>query len=126
MSYTSVAHCGNSHLEWRKSIDFYKDEFNTLEKRLDEIVQKNNKQQVMAGVEHFQNQFIVQRNNLDELKHRIHEHEGKVAADVKIHAGKMQTDLVGEHDLVGMDFDNMEKVIKELRWEFNQFLSKWM
>jgi hypothetical protein len=126
MSYTSVAHCGNSHLEWLKSIDFYKDEFATLTKRLNEIVQKNNKQEVLAEVEHFQNQFIIQQNNLDQLKHRIHEHEGKVASDVKIHAGKMETALVGEHDLVGGEFDYMEKIIKELRHEFNQFLSKWM
>jgi vacuolar-type H+-ATPase subunit H len=126
MSYTTVTHCGNDHLEWLKSIDFYEDEFDTLEKRLMEIADKNSGHEVMAGVEHFQNQFIVQRNNIDELRHSINEHAGKVSADAKAHAGKMETYLIGEHDRVKDQFNIFEKIVKELRHEFNLFLAKWM
>ena len=76
MSYTTTAHLGHDHLEWLKSIEFYEDEFDILEKRLAEIVSKNNGAEAMAGVEHFQNQFVIQRNNLDELKHSINEQNG--------------------------------------------------
>jgi hypothetical protein len=126
MSYITISHCGNDHLEWLKSIDFYEDEFGTLEKRLMEIADKNSGQEVMAEVEHFQNQFIVQRNNIDELRHSIREHAGKVSVDAKEHAGKMETYLIGEHGRLKDQFDIFEKVIKDFRHEFNLFLAKWM
>ncbi len=126
MNYTTVSHCGNDHQEWLKSVEFYDQDLDTLEKRLMELVNKNNTRDVMAGVEHFQNQFIVQRNNIDELRHSIHEHAGKVATDVQTHAGRMETGLVGEHEGLGEQVRSFEKVINELRHEYNLFLAKWL
>ena len=115
MSYTTVTQCGNDHSVWLKSLDFYDEEFVILERRLVEIVNKNNSHDAMAGVEHFQNQFIVQRNNIDELMHSINEH-----------AGKMESGLVDEHNSLHEQFDIFEKIVKELRLEYNLFLVKWM
>ncbi len=126
MTYTAFSHCGNDHTEWLKTIDFYKNEFDILEQRLQEVVKKNNGHETMAQAEHFQNQFIVQRDNIDELKHSIHEHTDKVAEDIKEHAGKIETSLVGEHDKVGEQLISLEKTINDLRKEFNLFLAKWM
>ena len=126
MSYTTVTQCGNDHSAWLKSLDFYDEEFSILENRLVEIVKKNNGQEAMAGVEHFQNQFIVQRNNIDELMHSIKEHAGKVASDSQAHAGKIESGLVDEHNSLHEQFDIFEKIVKDLRLEFNLFLSKWM
>ena len=125
MNYTTVSHCGNDHQEWLKSVDFYDQDLDTLEKRLMEIVTKNNTRDVMAGVEHFQNQFIVQRNNIDELRHSINEHAGKVASGAQAHAGHMEKALVGEHDGLGDQVRNFEKIFNELRHEYNLFLAKW-
>lgn len=126
MNDTSVSHCGNDHQQWLKSIDFYDDDLDILEKKLVEIISKNNGQEVMASVEHFQNQFIVQRNNIDELRHSINEHAGKVASGVQAPAGKGENVLDHEHDGLKEEFESFEKVISELRQEFNQFLAKWM
>ena len=126
MSFTTVASCGTDHAGWLKSIEFYEGEFNILKERLLEIAAKNTGEAVMAEVEHFQNQFIVQRNNLDELKHLIHEHELQVSTDAKLHSGKMDTTRVRQHHEVKEQFDNTEKIINELRHEFNRFLAKWM
>lgn len=126
MTYTSVNHCGNEHAAWLKSTDFYKKEFDLLDRRLLEISSKNSHQETMEGVEHFQNQFVIQRNQIDELNHRIHEHEGMVATDVIEHAGKIALSVTADHDLLRNDFNHLEKTINELRLEFNRFLSKWM
>lgn len=125
MKYTTVAHCGNDHQEWLKSVEFYDQDLDTLEKRLLELVGKNNTREVMTGVEHFQNQFIVQRNNIDELRHSINEHAGKVATDLQTHAGRMEEHLVGEHDGLGEQVRSFEKVMNELRHEYNLFLARW-
>ena len=126
MSYTTVIHFGSDHLEWLKSIDFYDGELDILENRLKEIVSKNNGAEAMAGVEHFQNQFIIQRNNIDELRHSINEHAVKVSADAKKHAGKMEAGFVGEHEQLKDGVKTFEKIVNGLRHEFNVFLAKWM
>jgi hypothetical protein len=126
MSYTTVTQFGSDHLEWLKSIDFYEEEFDILQKRLEEIAGKNNGREVMVGVEHFQNQFIIQRNNIDELRDSINEHAGKVSVDAKKHAGKMETGFVGEHKQLRDRVRIFEKVVNDLRQEFNVFLAKWM
>ena len=126
MNYTNVSHCGNDHSVWIKNIEFYEDDLDSLENRLLEIAEKNNGYDVMAGVEHFQNQFIVQRKNIHDLRHLIDRHSGKVASDAKSHAGRVETGLLDEHEGIKSEVESFEKVINELRHEFNKFLSRWM
>lgn len=126
MSYTDTSHCGTDHNDWLQAIEFYEKDLDILENRLSEVASKNTSHDAMAGVEHFQNQLIVQRNNIDELRHSINEHVEHVADDVKHHAGKIETIFVGEHDKMKDEFESFEKVVKELRKEFNEYLSKWM
>jgi hypothetical protein len=126
MSFTTVAHCGTDHAAWLKSIEFYEGEFAILNKRLLEIASKNTGVEILSQVEHFQNQFIIQQNNMDELKHLIRGHDANVSADAKQHSGKMNTLMVGEHHEVREKFERVEKIINDLRQEFNVFLAKWM
>lgn len=126
MSYTNTSHCGNDHDQWLKSISFYDDDLDVLENRLTEIVKKNNVQDAMAGVEHFQNQFIIQRSNINDLKHSIKKHAGNVAADAQVHAGKMDEYFIDEHGSLKTKVESFEKVMNDLRHEFSLFLAKWM
>ena len=52
------------HAEWISKLNFYKDDIKIFNTRLEEIVSKNNGEEVLAEVERFQNQFIIQRNNI--------------------------------------------------------------
>lgn len=126
MNYTSVAHCGNEHLEWIKAMDFYKDDLQLLQKRLMEVAKNNTAHDTMAEVEHFQNQFIVQRNNIDELRHSIKAHENVIAGEAQEHSGKMESRHTAEHAELKDQVKSFEKIFNELRHEFNAFLSKWM
>ena len=126
MNYTSVSHCGNDHQEWIKAIDFYEDDLDLLEGRLVEIVKKNNVHDAMAGVEHFQNQFIVQRNNIDELKHEVNLYVEKLGKDAQQHGGRMETAMIAEHTALHEKYEDFERVMNILRHEFNEYLSKWM
>jgi hypothetical protein len=126
MSYLTVSHCGTEHQEWLKAIDFYDNEIDILENRLSEIAKKNTSHEAMEGVEHFQNQFIIQRNNIDELRHNINEHAHKTKLDAEKHAGHVEEILAEEHTKMKDEFTVFEKVVNELRQEFNEYLTKWM
>lgn len=123
MSFTTVAHCGTDHAAWLKSIAFYEGELDILNERLLEIASKNTGEETMAQVEHFQNQFIIQRNNLDELKHQVHAHDLLVSQEAKQHSGKMDTSNDAVHNKVKESFNKTEEIINGLRREFNRFLS---
>ncbi len=116
----------NDHLTWLKSLDFYEKEFDILDNRLLEIARKNNVPDALVGIEHFQNQFMIQHNNIDELKHVIDQHTLSVAEAVKNFEGDIENTLAMDHAELKEQFDTFEKIAKELRQEFNQFLEKWM
>jgi hypothetical protein len=126
MSYTSVPHLITEHEEWLIATDFYDNELDNLEERLAEVAGKNSSIDAMKAVEHFQNQFIIQRNTIDELRHSINEHVDKSILDAKDHVGRVGSNQVQEHKKIKDEFDSFKKVINELRDEFKTFLSKWM
>jgi len=119
----------DQHLEnqdWLKRLDFYKEEITILKERLDEVTKKNNASDFLKDVEHFQNQFIVQRNNIDELAHSIKKNEQGLVKEVNsnpvaVDHRKVENHLA-EEDIIGY----FEKNFAELRGEYNRFLSKWM
>ena len=55
--YITEAHA--SDLQWRKDLDFYKEEISIFKKRLDEIAFKNTSKDIKLLVSHFENQFII-------------------------------------------------------------------
>lgn len=126
MSYTNTANLGSEHSEWLGKLDFYKNEIGILKERLTEIADKNSSLEARAGIEHFQNQFIIQQNNIDEMKHSINENEHMAFEDVKQHAGHVSTVRVDENKKMEEEIKGFEKVMSDLRHEFNLYLTKWM
>ena len=126
MNYTNTEHLGTAHREWLNKLDFYKNELLILDGRLTEIASRNSNMEARTGVEHFQNQFIVQRNNIDELKHSINENAHHAFVEVKEHAGHVSSDSVLDYKKMEDEVLSFEKVMKDLRAEFNLFLAKWM
>jgi len=126
MSYTNAIHLGADHKTWLSSLDFYEKELDILETRLAEVAAKNTDFEARAGVEHFQNQFIVQRNNIDELKHSINAHAHLAFEDAKSHAGHIESTRLDEHGKLDSEVKLFEKIMNDLRHEYNGYLSKWM
>jgi hypothetical protein len=126
MSYTNVSHLGTQQNEWMNSLEFYNKDLEILSKRLLEVAGKNTGEEAAKGIEHFQNQFIIQRRNISDLKHLITANHQQAAEDVKHHAGRVNETVVDTKETIGDDMASFEKRMKELRQEFNVFLSKWM
>jgi len=126
MSYTNAINLGPAHQEWLKALDFYKTELDILEGRLAEVAGKNTALEPSESAEHFQNQFIVQRNNIDELKHAINQHAHLVFEDTKQHVGRVEEGRLVDHKKIEEEMMLFEKIINELRHEFNRYAAKWI
>lgn len=123
MQTTSIKAAGSSYGEWKSNLSFYKDELNVFKKRLTEIVAKNNGKEIMRQVEHFENQFLLQGENIDILQHDISTHLGSMAAEAKEHAGHISTAQIAVDAQLKDRVESEAKVFAELRDEFMHFLS---
>lgn len=126
---TTKANIFSEHAEnqdWLKSLEFYKEEITILTNRLQEVTGKNNSREFLEVVEHFQNQFIVQRNNIDELAHAIKMNEKEIVKEVNANPIAVEHRKVESHEAEADFLGYFEKNFADLRTEYNKFLSKWM
>ena len=109
---------------WLKDLAFYKDELGTFGKRLEEVVTQNNKKEILASVEHFQNQFIRQNELIDELRHTYNEKELGLVSNVL--ANPIASDRVIYQDPADLkeEFETFKRIYREMKVEFESFLSK--
>lgn len=110
--------------DWKKSISFYKDEFRVLNARLAEVVTKNTEPQLMAQSEHFQNQFIVQREQLDILAHDVTEQTKFMEDSYSQFTKKMAPPVLEKQKTLRDRIQTAEKLFMELKHEFYGFLSR--
>ena len=114
------------HQDWLSRLDFYKEEIQILKERLQEITSKNNAPEVLVDVERFQNQFIVQRNNIDELAHSIKVHEAKIVKEIEKNPVAVEHRKMEAHEEEEDFMAYFEKNFSELRDNYKHFAAKWM
>lgn len=71
------------HQEWLLALAFYKDELKSFNNRIGEVAAANTATEILQKVEHFQNQFDIQRQHIADLEHAIREDEKRIAASVQ-------------------------------------------
>lgn len=126
MKELNIKHITNLHSDALRGLDFYKQEITILKKRLEEIAADNTGHEVAERVEYFQNQFLIQNNNIDELKHGIQENIQNIEDQIRQTGAYVKVNTAGENIELNDQYISLEKVINEIRQEFNHFASKWM
>ena len=114
----------NEHVEWNRRISFYRDEVNSFENRLADIVKANTKTEVLAPLEHFQNQFIRQKQIMDNLAHDINAYESiivNMAKENNVATDRKRTD---DHSELRGRMNQFDKLFGELKDEFTKYLAE--
>lgn len=123
-TYFSDLH--NDQREWLNGLAFYKEDITILEHRLEDIVRRNNKAEVLAQVEHFQNRFIREREVIDVLRHDIKQEENMLEKEMKDNPVAIEHRYFKDHTELRDRYQIFEKLYRELKQEFQQWLVKWM
>ena len=126
MSYVNILRAGTDHTIWAKGLEFYRDELELMTKRLLDISAKNTSAEASKGVEHFQNQFIIQQKNISDLKHGVKNYVKGLSNDAQSHSGHVDAIFLTQGDGLRGRYEQIELIMNSLRHEFNDFLSKWM
>ncbi len=119
----SISNVNLIHFEdqlWTKELLFFQDELAIYGHRLEDLVARSLSKEQMAKVEHFQNQFIREKEVLDQLKRDIKVHEQHLSQLVE----EGRTVDEKEADIHGALKERMEtfrKIYGELKQEFYGF-----
>jgi hypothetical protein len=118
------------HMEyqlWTRELLFYKEEIKIFEDHLEAILHRNNKNGVPAHVEHYQNQFILQKEVIDFLKHDLIVSERQLAGFAHELSGEgIDTIKMDNHGKLRERMSTFRKIYKEMKSEFRRFEMQWM
>lgn len=112
------------HTEWTSMLDLIRDEIQSFENRLEEVVKANTGKEVLVQVEHFQNQFIRQKEVIDALRHNIHEDALTIAENVKENNVAVEHRRIEENFRLKDGVQTFQKIFNELREEYMLFMAK--
>lgn len=124
MSYIEISKAGTDHMMWAKGLEFYNDELELMDKRLLDISPKNTSIEAAKGVEHFQNQFIIQQKNISNLKHQVRNYQKRLSSDAVEHGGQVKESFIKEGNDLRERYEQLEQIMNSLRHEFHDYLSR--
>ena len=114
------------HKLWNSELAFYKDELSILEPRLTELVGKYTNKEVLTGIEHFQNQFLLQKVEIHKLHNNIRAHEHNLATFAEDHPIAIDHYHFSDHRPLREQVERQRAIYNDLKKEFFIFLDRWM
>ena len=113
----------HENMTWLRSIDFFRQENSFLKNRLAEVVDATTDRGFLAQAEHFQNQFIIKDEFLDELRHDVQEQEHDLTLRFRHQNFSPDMAMRDRQQLLRGQMHYLEKEFHSLRYEFNNYLS---
>lgn len=114
------------HTQWKRELLFWVDELKFFNQELGEIVSKWTDKDVLAQLEHFQNQFIRQSEVIDTLLHDIRIHEDDMAAHLKKEENVLNVEHAKQHQAFHEKMNTQRNIYNDLKKDFFKYLSKNM
>jgi predicted nucleic acid-binding Zn-ribbon protein len=123
------AHIDDLHFEheqWKRELNFLKDEYKFFTNRLEEIATRYTKAEVMKELEHFQNQLYIQKNAIDQLLHDINQKEHELASYAEAFPVAVDHVLFDDHKPLREQVNINRDIVTQFKSEYQRFLAKWM
>lgn len=119
-----IAKIHAEHATWQHRIVDIKNELKLLNSHLSDFVSRFTPRQVPPHAEHFQNQFILQKEVLDIMRHDFKQYENLLEATME---GKSKTeigDILQMHQKHITRLNDFEKLYQDLKTEFHRFVEQ--
>ena len=113
------------HHIWENELNFYKNELGIFEERLVDMLERMPSRDLLRELEQFQNQFIRQKEVVDELNHKIHLYDDQLRGiPAKIMLEKTSNEIE-KHKGLEDDLQINRRLYFDLRNRFNSYLLKY-
>lgn len=114
------------HRQWNRELAFWKDELKSFNNRLSELVTRWTNKDVLAQLEHYQNEFVLHGGVIEDLQEIIEEHETRIAGQSKTGEDALDTQLAKKHIEFRNRIETQRHIYAELKKGFFRFLEKYM
>lgn len=114
------------HENWQRELDFWEDELKSFHLRLEELVKRWADKKVLAEIDKFQNQFMIQQSEFDALKDQIAMHEKNMASHYEKNEDVLNKTFVSQHLSFRDVIETERNLYGKLKKDFFQFLTKYM
>ena len=114
------------HKQWESELAFWNGELKSFKNKLSELVNRWTDKEIMAHLEHFQNQIILHGEVIDTMKHDIRAHESNIASHSMNKESVQDVDMVKKHLAMRAKMETQRQIYTDLKKEFFAFLSKYM
>lgn len=111
------------HLKWLKSLDLFKQQLILMDKEIAEFVKGKYPKSLAPRIEQFQNQFILQREVLDTLRHNIKQHENDIERMSNFALEYLRDRVTREHVALKSEYIRFVELFLELEQDFQDFLA---
>ena len=118
-STVSIEHFQDELQSWKRELSSTKEEIKSFEKELAGLAAHSHNRDIFPHIEHFQNNFIRQKEVIDELRHDLPDSRRRMES-------LFSSSNEGEHDFHAELCDRMDvfrKLYQELREKFQRFES---
>jgi chromosome segregation ATPase len=124
MVQTDLTQLNRECNSWRENLRSHRSELTEFRAKLQEAVAKPLNRADMAQIEHYDNQFDIQLNNISHLKHEIKDHERNAAWELGRTTGNVGEATWSKHETLLDRYELLEHTLNELKEEFRTFISK--
>ena len=113
------------HETWVSELKFWMDEISSFENRLAELVTRYTRKDMLQQLEHYQNEFILQRKRVSEMLEDIEQHEARIAGQSYAQHEVLDVPMVKKHRIFRTSMDTHREIYQELKKDFFRFLSEY-
>lgn len=110
------------HVQWKRELAFWEDELKSFNNRLSELVTRWTDKDVLAKLEHYQNEFVLHNSVIEDLQEIIEEHEICIAGQ----SDALDTQLTKKHIEFRNRIETQREIYTKLKKEFFRFLEMYM
>lgn len=113
------------HNIWENELNFYKKELGIFETRLVEMLKRKPTRDLLRELEQYQNQFIRQKQVVDNVNHKIHLYDDElkgIPAEIML---SNESNEITKHRELESDIRITRKLYFELRDRFSTYLEKF-
>lgn len=108
------------HPHWIAKLKSHKHDLGKMESRLAELAMISHKPGELARIEHFQNQFIVQKSNVNDVLHHVKMDEKELRFEQLIRSAPGPSHRHSKELAEGFD-----RTMNELKKDFESFVDKF-
>jgi hypothetical protein len=114
------------HETWSRELDFWQDELESFQNRLNELIMRYTDKDMFVQVEKFQNQLTIHEEFINSIKNQIQMHESNMADHYKKNEDSMNRNMVKKHLEIRDRIEYQRGIINEMKKNLFSFLTEYL